>query len=173
MTTLVMMSADEVMALDSVARQAARRAARQTDVLRTVLRRFMDRGAPVPVDEIVAGFGEERRASIAETLAMLDTDDLVRITDGAIDLAYPFSAAPTAFVVRLPRGDERYTCCAIDALGIAPMIGAPVHVLSRCHHCGGALDFAVTPDGPGPEAEAIMLWVGRRADDRCRAADSL
>lgn len=173
MATLVIMSADEAMALDSVARQTARRAARQTDVLRTVLRRFVERGGPVPVEEIIAGFGEGRRTSVGDALAALDTDDLIRIDDGGIDLAYPFSAASTPFVVRLPRAGERYACCAIDALGIAPMIGLPVHVRSRCHHCGRALEFAATPDGPGPDAEGVMLWIGKRTDDRCRAADSL
>jgi hypothetical protein len=48
---------------------------------------------------------------------------LIRIRDGHVDLAYPFSASPTAFVVRLPDGRERYACCATDALGIAPMVG--------------------------------------------------
>lgn len=173
MATLVIRSADEVMAFDSIARQTARRAARQTDVVRRVLRQFAERGGPVPVDEAIAGFSGEGEAGVRDTLVTLDADDLIRIRDESIDLAYPFSAAPTPFVVRLPRAGERYTCCAIDALGIAPMIGAPVHVLSRCHHCGGALEFAVTPDGPGSEAEGIMLWIGKRADDRCRAADSL
>jgi len=42
MATLVIASADEVMTVDAVAPQAFRRAARQTDVLQTVLRRFVD-----------------------------------------------------------------------------------------------------------------------------------
>jgi hypothetical protein len=133
----------------------------------------VDTGGPVPVDEIITAFSEERRTSVADTLAALDTDDVIRIQDGRIDLAYPFSAAPTPFVVRLPQAGDRYTCCAVDALGTAPMIGAPVHVRSRCHHCREPLEFPVAPDGPAPEAGAIMLWIGKRAEDRCRAADSL
>lgn len=174
MATLVIASADEVMTVDAVARQASRRAARQTDVLQMVLRRFVDRGGPVPLEEIVSAFSVERRPGVADSLAALDADDLLRVQGDRIDLAYPFSAAPTPFVVHLPRAGERYTCCAIDALGIAPMIGSPVRVLSRCHHgCGTALELEVTPTGPGPDAGGVMVWVGTPADERCRAADSL
>jgi len=90
-----------------------------------------------------------------------------------VDLAYPFSAIPTLFVVRVRGGQERYTCCAIDALGIAPMLGQPVEIRSQCHDCGIPLTFSVDPDGPGPGADGVMLWLGKRADDRCRAVDSL
>ena len=90
-----------------------------------------------------------------------------------VDIAYPFSALPTAFVVRLPEGGERYACCATDALGIAPMVGQRIEILSRCHHCGTALEFSATADGPAPEAAGVMLWVGERTEEGCKAADSL
>jgi len=92
---------------------------------------------------------------------------------GQIDLAYPFSASPTPFVVRLADGTERYACCATDALGIAPMIGQTVEVRSGCHHCQAALTFSVTPQGPAPQADGIMLWFGKRVEEQCRAFDSL
>ena len=28
------------------------------------------------------------------------------------------------------------------------------------------------PDGPGPSAGGVMLWIGTRADDSCRLADN-
>ena len=104
---------------------------------------------------------------------MLDNDDLIRIRDGQIDVAYPFSASPTPFLVRLAGAKERYACCAMDALGIAPMVGQPVEIRSRCHHCTMPLEFSVSPDGPGTEAEGVMLWLGKRTDERCKVADSL
>ena len=83
------------------------------------------------------------------------------------------SLSPTSFVVRLPDGQDRFVCCAVDALGIAPMIGQPVEIRSRCHHCGAPLDLTSTPEGPRPEGSDVMLWIGQRADDRCKIADSL
>jgi hypothetical protein len=61
----------------------------------------------------------------------------------------------------------------MDALGVAPMIGHEVEIRSRCHHCGAPLEFSATPHSPGREAEGIMLWIGKRVDDRCKVADSL
>ncbi len=106
-------------------------------------------------------------------LAALDDGDLIRIRDGMIDMAYPFSAPATPFVVRLRDGGERFACCAVDALGIAPMIGQAIEIRSRCHHCGVPLELAATPEGASPEGSRIMLWIGQRADDRCKIADSL
>jgi hypothetical protein len=170
---LVIKTADELIALDVEGRGKARRAARETPASTRVLRAFLDRGGPVPVDEIVSGLPHAPAEALREALIRLDDDDLIRIRDGHVDIAYPFSASPTAFVVRLPDGRERNACCATDALGIAPMVGQPVEIRSRCHHCGTPLEFSTTPEGPGPEAAGVMLWVGKRTEEGCRAADSL
>ena len=95
------------------------------------------------------------------------------MSDGHVDLAYPFSASPTSFVVRLRDGRERYVCCAIDALGIAPMVGEAVEIRARCHHSGTPLQFAVTAEGPAAGSAGIMLWVGKRPEGRCRGIDAL
>jgi len=166
-------TADELIALDLEARWKGRRAARETEVARRILRLFLDRGGPIPVEEIVATFPGGSTEAIHQALVALDDDDLIRVRDGHVDIAYPFSASPTPFVVRLPGGQERYACCATDALGIAPMVGQQVEIRSRCHHCGTALEFAATPEGPGPEAEGVLLWLGKRTEERCRVVDSL
>ncbi len=70
-------------------------------------------------------------------------------------------------------GGDRYACCAVDALGLAPMVGQRVEIRSRCHHCGTPLEVSATPAGPEPEADGVMLWIGARADDRRKVADSL
>jgi hypothetical protein len=103
----------------------------------------------------------------------LDDDDLIRVRDGQVDVAYPFSTAPTPFVVRLSDGAERYACCATDALGFAPMLGQPVHIASRCHHCKAPLAFSVSPDGPGSESDGVMVWFEKHTENRGRALDSL
>ena len=173
MASLVILTADELIALDVEGRGKARRAGREAPMPRRILQAFLDRGGPVPVEEIVAGLRRGSAGAVHDALTRLDDDDLIRIRDGHVDIAYPFSASPTAFVVRLPDGTERYACCATDALGIAPMIGQRIEIRSRCHHCGVPVEFVTTPEGPGPDAAGVMLWVGKRTEERGRALDSL
>jgi hypothetical protein len=170
MASLEITTADVLIALDVEGRGRARRAARETALARRILRTFAERGGPIPVDEIAR---DDSAQATRQALVALDDDDLIRIRDGHIDLAYPFSASPTPFVVHLPEGCERYACCAVDALGIAPMIGQRVAVRSRCHHCGAPIEFSTASEGPGPEAAGVMLWVGKRSEERCKVADSL
>ena len=168
MANLVIMTADELKALNSLERQAARRAARQQPLVRLILRTFLQGGAPIPIHDIVTSAPDGHDALMA-----LDADDLIRVRAGQVDMAYPFSAAPTPFRVRLSTGGERYACCATDALGIAPMIGEPVEITSACPHCGEVLKVAVTPHGVGRDPEGVMVWFGRRGDEQCKAFDSL
>ena len=113
MASLEIKSADELIALDVEGRGTTRRAGRETPASRRILRTFLDRGGPIPVDEIVAASQGSSSEAIYRALVTLDNDDLIRIRDGHIDIAYPFSACPTPFVVRLPGGKERYACCAM------------------------------------------------------------
>jgi hypothetical protein len=155
------------------ARWTTRRAARETAVLQQVLRAFVERPGPVEVEQIVAAFADGPSEGIRQDLARLDGDDLIQIRDGLVDVAYPFSAFPTPFVVQLADGQERYACCAIDALGIAPMLAQRVRIRSRCHHCGEPLELGVDPAGSGLEAEGAMVWVGKQGDGERRASTSL
>jgi mercuric reductase len=166
-------TADELAARDPEGRWRARRAARETAAFRRVLELFVERGGPIALDEIVAGFQGAENAATRQALVALDDDDLIRIQGGHVDVAYPFTTSSTPFVVRWSDGRERFACCAVDALGIAPMIGQAIEIRSRCHHCGAALELASTPEGAKPEGSEIMLWIGQRADDRCKIADSL
>jgi hypothetical protein len=170
--TLTIKTADELMDLDLEARWKARRAGRETRVFRQVLRAFLDQGGPIPVEDIAAAFLDSPAATIHQALVALDSDDLLRIRDGWIDVAYPFTASPTPFVVRLQDGTERFACCATDALGIAPMIKQTIRIRSRCHHSHEPVEFSAAPSGPGPEAQGVMLWIGKRAEDACRLADN-
>ena len=130
------------------ARWASRRAARQTEVLQHVLLAFAARPGPVEVEKIVGAFPDRAPESIREALARLDEEDLIQIRDSRIDLAYPFSAFPTPFIVQLPDGQERYAC-------------------------GEPLELGVDPAGPAPAAEGVMVWVGRRGDGQRRISTSL
>src|SRR2546428_4096615 len=170
----MIMTADELKALNSLERQAARRAAREQPLVRLILRTFLQRGGPIPIKDIAANSPDGRAAeAVHDALTALDDEDLIRVRAGQVDIAYPFSAAPTPFRVRLPAGRERYACCATDALGIAAMIGEPVDITSSCHHCGESLKFAATPHGAGPDAEGVRVWFGKRSDEGGKAFDSL
>lgn len=173
MANLTILTADDLKALNPLERQAARRAARQQPLARLILRTFLQTGGPIPVEDIIAASPGTRPETTHDALVALDDDDLIRVRAGRIDMAYPFSASSTPFVVRLPDGRERYACCATDALAMAPMIGRSIDIRSGCHHCGSPLRFSVTPHGPGPEADGIMLWFGKRVEEQCKAFDSL
>jgi hypothetical protein len=167
-------TAAELIALDVEGRGAARRAARETPLLRYVLRAFVDRARPVQVGQILSAFPTQAPDTVRAALEKLDEEDLIRLDADRVDLAYPFSASPTPFLLDLGQeGGGRYVCCAIDALGIAPMLGRPVRIRSQCHHCGGPIELSVDPAGPGTDAEGLMVWVGKRAEDERRACDTL
>jgi len=171
---LEMKTADELVDPDLEARWSRRRAtAREGVVLRQVLRSFVARPGPILADEIVAALPGYPGAAVREELVKLDGDDLIQLVDGRVEVAYPFSGVPTPFVVRLPGGAERFACCAIDALGMAAMLGHPIDVRSQCHHCGDPLELSVAPDGPGPEARDVVVWVGARCEGERRISVGL
>ena len=131
--------------------------------LRDILARFVADGGPIEV---------ARLPHRPEAIAELDARDLAYVQDGQVILAYPWSGTPTAFATRLADGRQRWACCAIDALGIAAMLGETVQVRSRCHHCDEPLALDVAPDGPRDSSE-IFAWVGTREDLRGKACTAL
>jgi hypothetical protein len=169
---LVIKTAEELGDSDVEARAGARRAARETPVLRAVLRLFADSGGPVSV-AAVASLAGGRPEAVAKILATLSDDDLLILRGDSIELAYPFSASPTPFLVRRADGRERFTCCAIDALGLAPMLNEAVGITTRCYHCNTPLQFAVGPAGPARGADDVMVWVTRMRPDDGRACSVL
>jgi alkylmercury lyase-like protein len=131
--------------------------------LRDILARFVADGGPIEVATL------PHPAAVIEEL---DAHDLLYVQDGRVVLAYPWSGTPTAFAMRLSGGRERWACCAIDALGIAAMLGEPVQVRARCHHCDELFRLEVTPEGPAGAAD-VFAWVGKREDLRGKACTAL
>jgi len=131
--------------------------------LRDILARFVADSGPIEV------------ASLTHPTAVLeelDARDLIYVQEGRVVLAYPWSGTPTAFAMQLSAGRERWACCAIDALGIAAMLGESVQVRSRCHHCDEPLSLDVAPAGPLGDA-GVFAWVGTREDLRGKACTAL
>jgi hypothetical protein len=85
----------------------------------TILRAFAITGcppAPHDLDRVAAGNADQ-------VLRALHDVDAIRLTSyGEIALAYPFSAASTRHRVRIGGQVDVYAMCAVDALGIAPML---------------------------------------------------
>jgi hypothetical protein len=170
--TFQIKSAAELVDPELEARWTTQRAARETDILQAILRAFVERSDPIVVEEIIRAFPDRAPDDTRAALTRLDEDDLIQIRDGRVDLAYPFSATPTSFVVHLSGRGDRYVCCAIDALGVAPMLGESVRIRSRCHHCGEPLELSADPFGPRPGAEEVLVWAGKRCDGEQRASTS-
>lgn len=97
-------------------------------VHRVVLRGFAATGRPpdpAVLDQVTAGSGRPTR----EVLAALHEADAIQLApDGQVAVAYPFSATPTRHRVRIADGPEVYAMCAIDALGIAAMLGQDTRI---------------------------------------------
>jgi hypothetical protein len=112
----------------------------------TILRTFATTGrAPAArdLDPVTAGSGR----SPGEVLTALHEVDAIRLTpDGEIAVAYPFSATPTRHRVRIGNRVDVYAMCAIDALGMAPMLGQDTLIESVDVTTGHPIT-AITRDG--------------------------
>ena len=85
---------------------------------------------------------------------------------GQITAAYPFSATPTPHTVQITGGASAYAMCAIDALGIAAMLGTSVHIRSADEATGEPIRVAVDGTGALWEPDTAVVFVGRTASDR-------
>jgi len=144
------------------ARWTERRHGPHAEMLRCVLRAFVEHGGPVTVNTVATAFPAWPAARIRSHLEALDQNDLIVLAGDTVQFAYPFSASPTPFAVTFSNGQERFACCATDALGIAAMLGARIHISSRCHQSGERLELDVDPTGP-LDASDVMVWVGKGA----------
>lgn len=135
-----------------------------------ILRRFATSGRPSSAETRAAA---ERLGLEAEhALATLAREDLVhRGRDGEIAVAYPFSGRPTAHRIRFPRGHEVDAMCAIDALGIAPMFGQPIEIVSRDPLTGDEIAAQVEPNGEvcwSPESAVVVAGAMAADGDSCQ-----
>lgn len=133
------------------------------EVQRAVLRHFASTGhAPQPqeLEPVAAPFGR----TACEVLAELATDDFLTLTDtGTIKAAYPFSAVPTAHRVRIARGAEVWSMCAIDALGIPAMLRKDAVISSSDPVTAAPVTVTVTDGRMRWEPSSAVVFVGRRS----------
>src|ERR1700730_761893 len=96
-----------------------------------ILRAFAA-GAP-PAADTLADAASSFDVDVEVALARLAREDLVHHdpATGAILVAYPFSGRPRGHRVLIDGKHWVEAMCAIDALGIAPMLNLPVEIKSR------------------------------------------
>lgn len=133
-------------------------------VHQAVLRAFATTGrppSPEVLDEAAAPFGARSR----EVMQPLHARDFLRLdSDGTISAAYPFSPTPTAHLVTIHDGPSVYAMCAVDALGMAAMIGKDVTITSAEPVTGLPIVITVAAGGPAPrwQPDTAVVYYGQR-----------
>jgi hypothetical protein len=131
-------NAEVVTALELAAIRPERRGRRrlsgltqpERDLYRWILQRFA--AALPPSGEATRATALELGLDPDEALAALARDDLVHTNrDGRPVVAYPFSARDRGHRVLIDGVRAVEAMCAIDALGIAAMLGLPIEIRSR------------------------------------------
>jgi Alkylmercury lyase len=134
-----------------------------------ILRRFATGGRPSSAETRAAA--KRLGLETDPALATLAREDLVhRGSDSEIAVAYPFSGRQTAHRVRLVGGPEVDAMCAIDALGIAPMFGQPIEIVSRDPLTGDEIAAQAEPNGQlrwSPESAVVVCGAMAAAGDSC------
>jgi hypothetical protein len=138
-----------------------------------VLLAFADSGhAPARpmLERAAASYGR----TAAAVLADLHAGDFIQL-DGAgeIRAAYPFSAVPTPHVVRIDGGPRVYAMCAIDALGMAAMLGRAVTIASTDTGTGQPIMVTVTKNGTAATWEPASTVVFEGCLASCASGPAL
>jgi hypothetical protein len=150
-------------------------------VHKLVLRHFATTGHPPTVADVAATTAGSGRTRVDVLAALHDLDAIRLGADGRIEVAYPFSAHPTRHRVHLATGTDVYAMCAIDALGIAPMLNTDTHIGSTDQTTGrpvritttsgrsrwepaGAVVFLAATAGGGPSADNCCDYLNFFAD---------
>ncbi|MEV7276980.1 organomercurial lyase [Streptomyces sp. NPDC093111] len=131
-------------------------------VQQAVLRHFAETGRGPGAEELeTAAAGSGR--TVRDVLEELAREDFLTLDDGGrIRAAYPFSAVPTPHRVRIGGGTDVFSMCAVDALGIAAMLGRDT-VVSSVDPVTGAPVTVTSTDGTTVwEPETAVVFVGRR-----------
>ncbi len=135
-------------------------------VHQAVLRSFAARGNP-PDPEVLDEAGAPFHAS--QVLRELAEGDYLYLDQaGRITAAYPFSATATPHTVQISGSVTAYSMCAIDALGVAGMLGASVLIKSADPCTGEPISVAVDGSSTVWEPDTAVVFVGRAGQRAAR-----
>ena len=129
---------------------------------RSVLRRFLEAGAPPTarwLRQAAAGAGLD--ASAVEELAAADT---VHVVNQVVAVAYPFSGTPTPHRVQMDGLPAVYAMCAIDALGLPLMAGRDGRITSADPYDGTPVEVTVRGDTWSWAPAGTVVVAGRASD---------
>lgn len=135
-----------------------------------VLRGYASSGqAPEPKDIAAeTGLAVDEVVSLLRRLTRRDL--LVLDAAGCITGAYPFTDGPTEHHVEAG-GLAVDAMCALDALGIGPMLQRDTIVRSTCRHCSRPLAIRIRGrELDQVEPSAIVVWSGHRYAADCAAS---
>ncbi len=152
--------------------RGARLTAEEECVRRRVLERFAT-GATVNLSTL-AERSRIAPAQIREILRRLAAADLL-VLDGTGEIvlaAYPFSSIPTPHRVHLS-DREVFALCAVDALGVPPMLQKEVRISSQCGYCGASVEIQARPERVTRYFPTeTRVWFPASEDDCCPIAES-
>jgi Alkylmercury lyase len=130
-------------------------------VYQVVLRAFAATGRP-PGPGLLEDSARLGGLTVAQALADLAAADVVGLDgEGRIRMAYPFSAAPTPHVVAIAGGTQVHAMCAIDALGIPPMLGTDAVVTSADPLTGAPVTVTFRSGRASWHPDAAVVFIGR------------
>jgi hypothetical protein len=134
-------------------------------VYHAVLRRFAATGRPPEPAELEAA-ARPLGLAVGQLVAELAAADLIGLDDaGRIRMAYPFSAEPTPHVVAIAGGARVHSMCALDALGIPPMLGADAVITSVDPLTGAPVKVSFSGGLASWDPPDAVLYVGRAGCD--------
>jgi hypothetical protein len=107
-----------------------------------VYRSFADTGRAPAIPQIAATLGTTEHRVRTALDRLFDAHELALRGDGAVWMANPFSAVPTAYPVRTPTM-ACWANCAWDALGVPAMLETDGWTTTACAESGVPLHFGV------------------------------
>ena len=142
-----------------------RLSAQQRQLYRWILREFA--AATPPSREATRAAADAFGLDAAETFRVLAREDLVHVDAvGRPLVAYPFSAKERGHRVLIETERTVEAMCAIDALGIAPMLGLPIEIYSRDPFSGGEIWVRLDPsEGAWWEPQQAVVLSGSACCD--------
>jgi alkylmercury lyase-like protein len=131
---------------------------------REILRSFAARGR-APERSDLAPAAARLGLDLGRALAALAAADAIGLDPGGrIGSAYPFSEAPTRHWVKIAGGPEVFAMCAIDALGIGPMLCADAVIRSADAGDGRPVTIRMTAGRTVWEPAGAVALVARASD---------
>jgi len=135
-------------------------------VHQAILRAFAATGHPPTREDLDAAATDTPGRTAAALRALHNTDAIRLAPDGKVAVAYPFSATPTRHRVRIgdpAEGVDVHAMCAIDALGIAPMLDEHTRTESVDAATGQPITVTISGGETLWEPASAVVFVGAEA----------